>query len=121
MSPDSAGMLTWTLHGVSVNCRAVGEGFGPRGLLRVGGFVHILRLVDGLDINSISHYSLHHSAVYRNIYASSGRGSGEIAYLVRESKRELDLIRGNVGVASSCQGSGESSRAGPDGCASDTE
>lgn len=76
MSPDSAGMLTWTLHGVSVNCRAVGGSFGPRGLLRVGGFVHILRLVDGLDINSISRYSLHQATVYRNKYAVGGKVAG---------------------------------------------
>lgn len=47
--------------------------------------------------------------------------SGLIAYLVRKSERELDLVRGNVGVASSCQGSGKGCGTSPDGCTSDTE
>ena len=41
--------------------------------------------------------------------------------MVRKGKRELDLVRGDIGVTSASEGSGEGGRAGPEGGASDTE
>ena len=41
--------------------------------------------------------------------------------MVRQGKRQLDLVRGDIGVASAGKRSGESGRAGPEGGAGDTE
>ena len=41
--------------------------------------------------------------------------------MVREGKRELDLVRGDIGVTSAGERSGEGGRADPEGGAGDTE
>jgi hypothetical protein len=49
------------------------------------------------------------------------RRRAERAYLVRKGQRELDLVRGDIGVASAGKRSGESSRADAQSGAGDTE
>lgn len=49
------------------------------------------------------------------------RSRAERAYLVRKGQRQLDLVRGDIGVASTGKGSSESGRADAQGGAGDTE
>jgi hypothetical protein len=49
------------------------------------------------------------------------RSRAERAYLVRKRQRQLDLVRGDISVASTGKRSGESGRADAQGGAGDTE
>lgn len=54
--------------------------------------------------------------------APQGRDTaGGEAYLVRKGERELDLVRGDIGVTPSRKRSGEGGRANSESCTSDTE
>lgn len=52
---------------------------------------------------------------------ATGSSGWSEAYLVRKGKRQLDLVRGDIGVTSTGQGSGESGGTSPEGGAGDTE
>lgn len=65
--------------------------------------------------------SKRHVGGNKQLSAASDRQVWVFAYLVRKSQGKLDLVRGNISVASAGQRGGESSRASPEGSAGNTE
>jgi hypothetical protein len=84
ISPDSAGMLTWTLKGALGQRFAIASSF-----MRFSevGNVHIGGLVDGLQTNNVSKKPALQFSEALSVPFAADDASLKMAYLVRKCKR----------------------------------